>query len=263
MTAIRDIAPSLLSVSPAPAAPRLRDVVARVAISLVVAVVIPAFLLWAMLVTFGFGVAVTVVLSWMAGAMCWRRATGRPVSGLLLLGLTVMSLRTALTLMTGSTFIYFVQPAIADFVIAAVFLGSLWTARPVVAQLAPDFYPMDAVRAARPEICTHFRRLTVLWGLIMLAKGIVTLWLLATLSTVDFVVVKSCAIFSLTVLASTITIAWSFLVLRRETRSYDAPSVPSPCLCHLGPARAHRALHTQCGGFPEDGLGGTLPAGGK
>jgi hypothetical protein len=218
MTATVAIAPPSVSVASAPEAPRLRDVVVRVAVSLVIAVLVPAFLLWAMLVTFGFGVAVTVVLSWMAGAMCWRRATGRPVSGLLLLGLTVMTLRTAVTLMTGSTFVYFVQPAIADFVIAAVFLGSLLTARPVVAQLAPDFYPLDDARAARPEICSHFRRLTVLWGMVMLAKGIVTLWLLATLSTVDFVVVKSCAIFSITVLASTITIAWSVVVLRHHER---------------------------------------------
>jgi uncharacterized membrane protein len=172
-----------------------------------------------MLVLFGFGIAVTVVLAWMAGAMCWRRATGRPVSGLLLLGLTVMSLRTALTLMTGSTFVYFIQPAIADFVIAAVFLGSLWTARPVVAQLAPDFYPMDPSHAGRPEIARHFRRLTMLWGAVMAAKGVVTLWLLATMSTVDFVVVKSCAIFSITVLASTVTIVWSLFVLRRQERS--------------------------------------------
>jgi hypothetical protein len=228
MTATGAFAPPLVSVAPALEAPRLRDVVGRVAVSLVVAVLVPAFLLWAMLVLFDFAVAVTVVLSWMAGAMCWRRATGRPVSGLLLLGLTVMSLRTAVTLMTGSTFIYFVQPAIADFVIAAVFLGSLWTSRPVVAQLAPDFYPLDDVRAARPRICSHFRRLTLLWGMVMLAKGIVTLGLLATLSTVDFVVVKSCAIFSLTVLASTITIAWSYVVLRHETRSSGALPVTVP-----------------------------------
>src|ERR1700712_5745032 len=178
MTAVQDIATPVASVHVPPVSPRVRDVVARVAVSLVTAVLVPAFLLWSVLVLFDFGVAVTVVLSWMAGAMCWRRATGRPVSGLLLLGLTVMSLRPALTLMTGSTFIYFVQPAIADFVIAAVFLGSLWTARPVIAQLAPDFYPMDPVRSVRPEICTHFRRLTVLWGMVMLVKGVVTLWLL-------------------------------------------------------------------------------------
>ena len=220
MTATQDHAPQVVVVcTPPDSPPRVRDVVARVAMSLVTAVVVPAFLLWSMLVLFDFAVAVTVVLSWMAGAMCWRRATGRPVSGLLLLGLTVMSLRTAVTLMTGSTFVYFIQPAIADFVIAAVFLGSLWTARPLVAQLAPDFYPMDAERSSRPEIATHFRRLTVLWGIVMLAKGVVTLWLLASLSTLDFVVVKSCVIFSITVLASAITITWSFFVLRNDERS--------------------------------------------
>lgn len=196
---------------------------ARVAVSLLTAVVVPAFLLWASLVLFGFAVAVTVVLSWMVGAMCWRRATGRPVSGLLVLGLTVMILRTTLTLMTGSTFVYFVQPAVGDVVIAAVFVGSLWTARPLAAQLAPDFYTMDDLRAAQPAIRLHFRRLTLLWGVVMLAKGIVTLWLLATLSTVDFVVVKSVTIFSITVTATAITIAWSAVVLRVEAR---APLVP-------------------------------------
>lgn len=208
-----------------PAPPRLRDVVARVSVSLLTAVAVPAFLLWAALVLFGFAVAVTVVLSWMIGAMCWRRATGRPMSGLLVLGLTVMILRTAITLMTGSTFIYFVQPAIGDLVIAAVFVGSLWTARPLAAQLAPDFYPMDDVRAARPTIRLHFRRLTLLWGVVMLAKGVVTLWLLATLSTVDFVVVKSVSIFSITVAATAVTIVWSAVVLRVDAHTPVVPAL--------------------------------------
>jgi hypothetical protein len=220
MTAVQDLASPVASGGASVRSPRVRDVVARVAVSLGTAVLVPAFLLWATLVLVGFAAAVTVVLGWMVGAMCWRRATGRPVSGLLVLGLTVMTLRTLLTLMTGSTFIYFVQPAVADFVIAAVFLGSLWTARPLVAQLAPDFYPMDDVRAARPVIRAHFRRLTLMWGLVMLAKGVVTLWLLATLPTVEFVVVKSCTIFSITLMASAVTITWSFFVLRVEERSY-------------------------------------------
>jgi hypothetical protein len=220
MTALQDVASPVVSERPSSGPPRVRDVVARVAVSMLTAVLVPAFLLWAMLVLVGFAAAVTVVLAWMVGAMCWRRGTGRPVSGLLVLGLTVMTLRTALTLMTGSTFIYFVQPAVADFVIAAVFLGSLWTARPLAAQLAPDFYPMDDVRAARPVIRAHFQRLTLMWGLVMLTKGVVTLWLLATLSTLDFVVVKSFTIFSITVVASAVTIVWSSFVLRVEERAY-------------------------------------------
>jgi hypothetical protein len=41
-----------------------------------------------------------------------------------------------------------VQPVFGDASIAAIFLGSLWTARPIVAQIAPDFYPVDAALAA-------------------------------------------------------------------------------------------------------------------
>jgi intracellular septation protein A len=198
-----------------PAPPGIRAVLTRAAASLATAVLVPAFLLWAMLVMFDFAAAVIVVLAWMAGAMCWRRATGRRVSTLLLLGLVVMTLRTALTLVTGSTFVYLVQPVFVDVVIAAVFLGSLWTAQPVIARMAPDFYPMDDVSAARPEVRTHFQRLTVMWGLVMLVKGCITLWLLESLSTVDFVLIKSLAIFSVTLAATAVTVVWSSSVIRQ------------------------------------------------
>ena len=74
--------------------PHVVAVLRRVAASLTTAVLVPAALLWAILVTVGFAPAVVAVLAWMTGAMWWRRATGRPVSTLLVLGLVVMALRT-------------------------------------------------------------------------------------------------------------------------------------------------------------------------
>ena len=56
--------------------PGLHAVVARVAVSLAVAVVAPAVLFWATLVTLDIDAAVIVALAWMVGAMCWRWATG-------------------------------------------------------------------------------------------------------------------------------------------------------------------------------------------
>jgi hypothetical protein len=61
-----------------------------------------------------------------------------------------------------------------------------------------------------------FRELTLLWGLVIAIKGSVTLWLLESLSTVDFVLVKSSAIIALTVLAAAATIALSAIVGRQE-----------------------------------------------
>jgi hypothetical protein len=199
-----------------PDRPRLREIVVRVATSLATAVFAPALLLWATLVLFNVATAVIVALAWMLGAMSWRWATKRPVSGLLLLTLGIMTVRTAFTLATGNTFIYFVQPVFADFAVAVIFLGSLRSARPVIARLAPDFYPMDAAIAARPEIRALFRRLTLMWGLVILVKGCVTLWLLESLGTVNFVLIKGGAIITLTLTAAVVTVVWSVIVGRQE-----------------------------------------------
>lgn len=198
------------------APPHLRAVVRRVVVSLATAVVAPAALFAATMAVFDLVAAVAAAGLWMTGAMCWRWATRRPVSGLLLLALALMLVRTAVMLATANRFVYFVQPVVVDVLIAAIFLGSLWSTRSAVARLAPDFYPMDPALAEHPGIVRLFRRLTVLWGLVMIAKGIVTFWLLESLSTFDFVLVKSGALLTMTLLATTATIVWSMSVGRRE-----------------------------------------------
>jgi uncharacterized membrane protein len=168
------------------------------------------------MVIFNVDTAMIVALTWMTGAICWRRATQRPVSGLLMLTVGIMTVKTGFTLATGNTFVYFVQPVFVDAAVATIFLGSLWSATPVVARLAPDFYPMDAALAARPGIRELFWRLTLLWGLVILIKGTVTLWLLVSLSTMNFVLIKSSTIITLTLVAAVATVAWSIMVGRRE-----------------------------------------------
>lgn len=199
-----------------PPSPHVREVIVRVVSSLAIAVVAPAMLLWAVLATFNVSAAVVAALFWMVGVMTWRWATGRPVSGLLLLTLVILVLKTAFTLATGNTFVYFAQPVLADIAVAGIFLASLCSARPAIARLAPEFYPVDAEVAARPEVRAHFRRLTLMWSLVILAKGGITLWLLETLSPVDFVLIKGGAVMTLTLGAALVTVAWSVIVGRRE-----------------------------------------------
>ena len=198
------------------APPRLRAILVRVATSLATAVVVPAVLFTTSVVVFGVTTAMLVALSWMLGATVWRRATGRPVSVLLLLTLGMLSVKTCVTLVTGNTFIYFVQPVFVDATVALVFLASLWSAQPIVARLAPDFYPIDPALAARPGVRTLFRRLTLLWGVVILVKGAITLWLLMSLSTVDFVLIKGGAIITLTMATAAATVVWSVVVGRAE-----------------------------------------------
>ncbi len=198
------------------ALPTLAHVAARTAVSLATAVVAPVVLFALTLVAFGVDAAVIVALAWMVAATCWRWATRRPVSGLLALSLAMMTIKSAFTLATGDTFVYFVQPVFADAVVATIFLASLWTAQPVVARIAPDFYPLNPAIAARPRLRRLFRRLTLLWGLVIVAKASLTLWLLLALSTVDFVVIKSGAILTLTLAAVAATIVLGVIVGRQE-----------------------------------------------
>jgi hypothetical protein len=194
----------------------LRAVLTRVVLTLATAVLVPAVLLWAMLRFFDVTTAVIVALAWMVALMGWRYVARRPVSGLLLLSLAILTVKTAFALLTGNTFVYFVQPVFADVAVAAIFLASVGTARPVIARLAPEFYPMSAALAARPEICALFRRLTLMWGVVILIKAGVTLWLLEALSTADFVLIKGGAIVTLTATTATVTIGWAYVVVRRQ-----------------------------------------------
>lgn len=202
--------------------PTLRAVIRRVAVSLATAVLAPAILFATTLALVGISAAVVVGLAWMVAAMCWRKAWGHPVSGLLVLTLGVMIVRSTFTLATGNTFVYFFQPVVTDACVATIFLGSLLTQRPVVARLAPDFYPMDDDMAARPGIRRLLKQLTLMWGLVIVVKGSLTLWLLTSLSTVNFVLIKGAAIFTLTLCAAAATITIAAIVVGREHRAMAA-----------------------------------------
>ncbi|MFC4787223.1 VC0807 family protein [Nocardioides sp. MAHUQ-72] len=203
--------------SPEPAAPpSMRSIMGRLAASLLVAVVVPGVVFYLALVLYGITAALLAALAWTYGAIVWRWATRRPMSGMLALTVTIMTGKTIFTLMTGNTFVYFAQPVATDALVGAAFLLSLATARPVVARLAADFYPLTHEVASRPAIRKLFWHLTLLWAFVVLLKGVATLWLLMTQSMVDFVLLKNAAMAGLTVLGVAVTVAAAAAVARKE-----------------------------------------------
>jgi uncharacterized membrane protein len=210
------LTPSALDPVAEQACPELRSVVGRIAVTLLVACVTPFVLFYTCLVLTDVWVAIFAALGWTYAAIAWRSLTGRRPSGLLILTALVMTGRTAIALAADSTFLYFLQPVLSDGMVAIAFLASLRTARPMVARLAGDFYPMDDELAVRPRIRLLFRRLTILWGVLCLAKGTITLTLLLSQSLHTFVLVKGISVLSLTVLTVAVTIAASTMVARKE-----------------------------------------------
>ena len=196
--------------------PSLRAVVGRVGLSLLVACLVPAALFYACLRLNGVWTAIVVALGWSYGAIAWRAITGRRTSGLLILTALMMTGRTAVAVLTDSTYLYFLQPIISDGLIGAAFLATLATARPMVARLAGDFYPMDDDLHLRPRIRRLFWCLTLMWALLCLGKATATMWLLQSQSLDTFVLVKSVSALLLNGLAVAATIAAATLVARRE-----------------------------------------------
>jgi Protein of unknown function (DUF3159) len=196
--------------------PLLGAVLRRVGVNLLVACVIPGVVFYSLFVAAGIWPAICAALCWSYGAIAFRALTGRRPSGMLVLTAGVLTLRTVVALLAHSTFIYFLQPVLTDLVVGTTFLVSALTARPAVARLAGDFYPLTDELNARPAMRRLFRRLTVLWAVALLAKASVMFTLLQSQPLGTFVLAKSIVIPVTNATCIGLTILAATAVARRE-----------------------------------------------
>lgn len=195
----------------------LREVVLRHVIPRVVeATLIPAAIFYVVWHNVGIWPALFAALAWALALIVRRIATKRPIPGLLVISVLGLTTRTFVSMWTGSTFIYFLQPVIGTTVIAMTFLGSVLVGRPIVNRLAADFCPLSAEAASRKGVLRLFRQLTLFWAAVLLTHAAIGLTLLLTVSMNTFVTVKTVTGPSLTCAAVAATIIWSAKVARRE-----------------------------------------------
>src|SRR5204863_4572290 len=103
---------------------------------------IPGALFYVCLLSGGLGVAYVVGLAWMYGCLARRLMIGKGVPGVLVLGVLGITIRTLLAVLSGSAFIYFVQPVIVAMATGGGFFVSLLIGRPLAGRLAVDFWPI-------------------------------------------------------------------------------------------------------------------------
>ena len=103
---------------------------------LVEATLIPTALFYACLVIAGLGTAYAAALLWLYASVLVRLARHKPIPPLLLIGVVGITVRTTVAVASGSTFIYFAQPAANSLVMTGVFLVSIAVGRPLIEQLA-------------------------------------------------------------------------------------------------------------------------------
>lgn len=108
----------------------------------------------------------------------------------------------------GSTFLYFLQPTIGAFGLAAAFLVSVMLNRPLARRFAGDFCALPREIVSDARVHHLFRRISVMWGAIGLLNAGVALWLLVTQTTLVYVVTKTALSIAVTVVAVAISVVW-------------------------------------------------------
>lgn len=197
--------------------PSLRAVARHAVPNVVEATLIPSALLYtAIAVTGSVWPGAIAALVWGVFRVAARRVKGSRVPGVLVLAVIGLLMRTTVAIVSGSTFLYFLQPIVTTFVVSALFLLSLRHDRPMVARLAQDFCPLTPEITGRARVKHLFRRLTLLWCGVNALNGLVALWLLTHVDSQTYVATKTGAAALVTYSAVAVTIACAIRVTARE-----------------------------------------------
>ena len=206
----------------------LAAVVRRSGPHLFEATLVPAVLFYGGLVAVGLGAAYVVTLGWAYGALVRRIARRDPVPPILVLSVVGITIRTAVAVASGSSFVYFLQPVLGSVAMGCVFLVSIAVGRPLIGTLADEFWPITAEAHARPGVLRLFRRLTLLWAGVNLASAAVTMALLVSLPLGAFLALKQLFGLALTAAAVCLTVSMALGTARREGLSGGPSPDPLP-----------------------------------
>jgi hypothetical protein len=178
------------------------------------AALVPAGLFYLLLALTNFSGAVLAAVGWSLFAVIYRLVRRKGVPVVLLSTTVILLARTALGLLSGSAFLYFLQPTLQNFLIAAAFLATAPLRRPVLAKLADEFCAFPDALSGHPMVQRFFQRVSLLWALVFVVNGIGTLVMLANATIGEFLVVSTAGSYSLVAVTALGSWWWFRRVLR-------------------------------------------------
>ena len=114
--------------------------------------VVPAMLFYTVHSLAGVSWALLCCLTWSYAAILRRAITGRRLPTILIAGATLVTLRTITGLVTGSVFLYFLQPVLGAACLSVAFAASVICRRPILVRLVQDFCPVPPEVLASPPV---------------------------------------------------------------------------------------------------------------
>lgn len=179
----------------------------------------PVALFYATLVLAGFRGALVAALVWSYAATARRLIRKERVSTVLALDVVLLSVRTAVSFVTGSAFLYFAQPLVGTIIIALVLIVSAIVRRPFTQRFAHDFCPLDPELLAQPRVQQFFIRISLLWATVLLVNSGLVAWLLVSSSLRAFVLERTASTWALTAGAIFCSIYGFSATMRRDGRT--------------------------------------------
>ncbi len=179
-------------------------------------IVAPIGVFYLALVVLGFRGALLAALGWSIAALVRRLVTNGRVSTVLILGVALLTVRTALAFVTRNPTFYFVPPMAWSIVVSAVLIGSAVLGRPFTQRFAHDFCPLDPVLLRKPRVQQFFVRVSLLWAAVMLANTGLVFWLFLSSSLKTFVLERTAITWGFTVGAIACSILGFTATMRRD-----------------------------------------------
>jgi hypothetical protein len=194
--------------------PGWRPIARKALTTLLLVSFLPMAVFYTTMTLFGLDTAVITTVSWYYAGILLTVVRRKPVLAAAMLGAGLLSIRAAVTFLTGSAFMYFIQPVAGTVATATVFAATALAGRPVLDRLAHEFCPFPADVSARLRKARFFSRLSVVWSVTYFFNAAGTVWLLTTSSLSGFILLK-------TILSPIVTITAilaSYLVFRFTVR---------------------------------------------
>ncbi len=183
---------------------------------IVESVVAPFVAYYAVLLISGFRGALVSALAWSYFLIARRIWRHERVSTMLMLGTALLTVRTIVSFLTGSAFVYFVQPTASAFLASFLLVLTALVGRPFTQRFTHDFCPLTPELLARPSVHRFFVRVSFLWAVSMFLNGAIVLTLLLTASTHSFPPERLGATLLVTATAIFLSITWFTRTMRHD-----------------------------------------------
>ncbi|MBB5897678.1 septation protein IspZ [Kutzneria kofuensis] len=177
---------------------------------------VPLGLFYIVFTIVGLQGALFAALGWSLAALARRVVLRKDIPAVLWVTTALLCVRTLVGYLTGSVFLYFLQPTVQNFAFAAILLATLPLNRPLLAKLADDFCAFPTVISGHPHVQRFFRQVSFLWALVFITNGVTTLWALASATVGNFLMVSTAGSYSVVAIAAGVSLVW----FRRSLRAH-------------------------------------------